>query len=153
MHLSGVEGPAGAVVEAAKLRRTHPSDCELLAVTGAHAGMKAPSSRQNLPGVAFYGRSFGGALMLLTRGEPLGYDSERMAFKFTMLNGDEPVQCQISGAAMDDLAGCKGTQPVDREAQFSRLRERIEHIASMMFDEKTALKGAVLRIFSKHIRK
>ena len=91
--------------------------------------------------------------MLLTRGEPLGYDSERMAFKFTMLNGDEPVQCQISGAAMDDLADCKGTQPFDREAQFLRLRERIEHIASMMFDEKTALKGAVLRIFSKHIRK
>jgi hypothetical protein len=91
--------------------------------------------------------------MSLTRGEPLGYDSERMAFKFTMLNGDEPVECQISGAAMDALAGCKGTQPFDREAQFLRLRERIEHIASMMFDEKTVLKGAVLRIFSKHIRK
>jgi hypothetical protein len=91
--------------------------------------------------------------MLLTRGEPLGYDSERMAFKFTMLNGDGPVQCQISGAAMDDLADCKGTQTADRAAQFSRLRERIEHIASMMFDEKTARKGAVLRIFSKHIRK
>jgi hypothetical protein len=88
--------------------------------------------------------------MPLTRGQPLGYDNERMAFKFTMLNGDE---CQISGAAMDDVAGDKGTLPDDREAQFLRLREPIEHIASTIFDERTVLKGAVLRIFSKDIRK
>jgi len=40
-----------------------------------------------------------------------------------------------------------------REAQFLRLRERIEHIASTIFDEKAVLKGGVLRIFSKHIGK
>jgi Protein of unknown function (DUF1488) len=91
--------------------------------------------------------------MPLTRGQPLGYDNERMAFKFTMLNGDETIECQISGAAMDDVAGGKGTLPADREAQFLRLRERIEHIASTTFDEKTVLKGGVLRIFSKHIGK
>jgi hypothetical protein len=91
--------------------------------------------------------------MPLTRGQPIGYDSERMAFKFTMLNGDETVEWQISGAAMDDVAGCKGTLPADREAQFLRLRDQIEHIASTIFDEGTVLKGAVLRIFSKDIRK
>jgi hypothetical protein len=54
---------------------------------------------------------------------------------------------------MDDVAGGKGTLPADREAQFLRLRERIEHIASTIFDEKAVLKGGVLRIFSKHIGK
>src|SRR5258708_3827722 len=109
--------------------------------------------RQNLRGVAFYRGEFGGTSMPLTRGQSLGYDSERMVFKFTMLNGDEPIECQISGAAMDDVAGGKGTLPADREAQFLRLRERIEYIASTIFDENTVLKGGVLRIFSKHIGK
>ena len=49
--------------------------------------------------------------MPLSRGSPLGYDTERMAFKFTMLNGDEMLECQIGGAAMDELAGGKGTPP------------------------------------------
>jgi hypothetical protein len=59
-------------------------------------------------------------------GTALGYDIQRMVFKFTMLNGDETVECQISGAAMDDFAGGKGILPNDRDEQFSRLRERIE---------------------------
>ena len=91
--------------------------------------------------------------MPLTPGRPLGYDNERMAFEFTMLNGGETVECRISSAAMDDLAGCKGTLPAEREAQFLRLRERIEHIASTIFEEKTVLEGAMIRIFWKHIRK
>jgi hypothetical protein len=91
--------------------------------------------------------------MPLTRGRPLGYDNERMAYEFTMINGDETVECQISGAAMDDLAGSKGTLPTDREAQFLLIRERIEHAASTIFDETTVPKGAVLRIFWKHVRK
>jgi hypothetical protein len=91
--------------------------------------------------------------MPLMRGRPLGYDNERMAFEFTMINGDQTVECQISGAAMDELAGSKGTLPADREAQFLLIRERIEHAASAIFDETTILKGAVLRIFWKHVRK
>ena len=70
-----------------------------------------------------------------------------------MLNGDEMIQCQISGAAMDELTGAKGTLPTDREAQFLRHREQIEHIASATFDARTVLKGAPLRIFWKDIRK
>ena len=91
--------------------------------------------------------------MPLARGSPLGYDTERMAFKFTMLNGDEIFECQISGAAMDELAGGKGTPPTDREAQFLRHREQIEHIASATFDARTVFKGASLRIFWKDVRK
>jgi hypothetical protein len=106
-----------------------------------------------IDGESHFIRRVWGSSMPLTRGQPLGYDNERMVFKFTMLNGDEAVECQISGAAMDDVAGGKGTLPADREAQFLRFRERIEHIASTISDEKTVLKGAVLRIFSKHIGK
>ncbi len=91
--------------------------------------------------------------MPLTRGQPLGYDNDRMVFKFTMLDDDEAVECQISGAAMDEVAGSKGTMPANREAQFLRFRDRIEHVANTLFDEKRVLKGAVLRIFSKHIGK
>jgi hypothetical protein len=40
--------------------------------------------------------------MPLTRGRMLGYDVDRMAFEFTMLNKDETVPCEISSAAMDD---------------------------------------------------
>jgi hypothetical protein len=41
--------------------------------------------------------------MPLTQGRIVGYDNERLAFKFTMLNGDETINCQISDAAMDEL--------------------------------------------------
>lgn len=36
--------------------------------------------------------------MPLTQGRIVGYDNERPAFRFTMLNGDETVNCQISDA-------------------------------------------------------
>jgi len=90
--------------------------------------------------------------MPLTRGRPLGYDIERMVLKFTMLHGDETVHCQISAAALDELAGRKRTLPTDREAQFLQLREQIEHTASTIFGARTLLKGAPLRIFWKDIR-
>jgi hypothetical protein len=46
--------------------------------------------------------------MPLTRGQIVGHDDERLAFAFTMMNDSETVQCQISDAAMDDLAATKG---------------------------------------------
>jgi hypothetical protein len=91
--------------------------------------------------------------MPLTRGRIIGHDNERLAFKFTMLNDDETVECQISDAAMDELEGVKGTQSIARQAQFLALRDAIEQIASNMFDEAPAFKGYVVRIFTKHIRK
>jgi len=90
--------------------------------------------------------------MPLVRGRILGYDADRMAFKFTMLNKDETVPCAISSAAMDELAGKRGTLPAEREAQFARFRETIERIASDQFDSDSTVRGEVVRIFAKHIR-
>ena len=89
--------------------------------------------------------------MPLTRGEIVGHDIERMAFKFTMLNGAEVVNCQISDAALDDLAGMKGTESFARQAQFVSLRDTVERIASDLFDKKASPNGSVVRIFSKHV--
>jgi Protein of unknown function (DUF1488) len=90
--------------------------------------------------------------MPLVRGRILGYDADRMAFEFTMLNKDETVPCAISSAAMDELAGKRGTLPAEREAQFVRFRETIERIASDQFDSDSTVRGEVVRIFAKHIR-
>jgi len=89
--------------------------------------------------------------MPLVRHEILGHDEERLAFRFSMLNDDQIVLCQISDAALDQLAGMKGTENVARMAQFLSLRETIEQTASRLFDERPALRGSVVRIFSRHI--
>lgn len=90
--------------------------------------------------------------MPLTRGRIVGYDNERLAFAFTMMNDDETVQCRISDAALDDLAGAKGTPSIARQAQFVAHRDTIEGIASDLFDKAPSIKGYVVRIFSKHIQ-
>jgi len=90
--------------------------------------------------------------MPLMRGRIVGYDAERMTFQFTMLNEGETVECWISSAAMDEIAGKRGLLPVQREAQFLELREEIERIASDIFDGVTIVRGAVVRVFAKHIR-
>jgi hypothetical protein len=89
--------------------------------------------------------------MPLTRDEIVGYDDERLAFTFTMLNDGQVVNCQISDAAMDELAGMKGTESFARQAQFVSLRGTIEQIASDLFDREARLNGYVVRIFSRHI--
>ena len=91
--------------------------------------------------------------MPLTRGRIGGYDSERMAFGFTMLNGDQTIECQISDAAMDELAGTRGTPSIARQGQFVALRDVIETIASDLYDSGPGVKGATIRIFTKHIPK
>jgi Protein of unknown function (DUF1488) len=91
--------------------------------------------------------------MPLTRGKIVGYDTERLAFGFTMLNGDDTVECQISDAAMDELAGVRGTPSIARRAQFLVLRDSVERIASDLFDAGPTVKGSVIRIFTKHIHK
>jgi hypothetical protein len=90
--------------------------------------------------------------MPLTRGRIVGHDSERLAFAFTMLDGEVSVECQISDAAMDELAGVKGTQSIARQAQFLNHRDAIEQIASDLFDGSARVKGAVIRIFTKHVQ-
>ena len=89
--------------------------------------------------------------MPLTRGRIVGHDNERLAFAFTMMNYGETAQCQISDAAMDKLAGVRGTQSIARQAQFVSHRDAIERIASVLFNKAPSMKGYVVRIFSKHI--
>ena len=93
--------------------------------------------------------------MPLIRDRIVGHDEERLAFKFTMLseNNGATVECQISDAAMDELAGVKGTESSARQAQFLALRDVIERVASDIFDEAPRFKGYAVRIFTKHIRK
>ena len=91
--------------------------------------------------------------MPLTRDRIIGHDNERLAFRFTMLNAADTVECQISDAAMDELAGTKGTESMARQAQFLALRDAVEGIASDMFDKVPVIKGRVIRIFTKHIQK
>jgi hypothetical protein len=62
------------------------------------------------------------------------------------------VPCQISDAALDDLAETKGTLSIARQAQFVAHRDTIERIASDLFDKAPGIKGYVVRIFSKHIQ-
>jgi len=91
--------------------------------------------------------------MPLTRDRILGHDNERLAFRFTMLNAADPVECQISDAALDELGGVKGTESIARQAQFLALRDVVEGIASDMFDRVPVIKGRVIRIFNKDIQK
>lgn len=89
--------------------------------------------------------------MPLTRDRIIGHDVERLAFRFTMLNDGDVVQCQISDAAMDDLAGQKGTESSARQAQFLSLRDTIEGLASHLYDEAPRFRGYVVRIFTRHL--
>lgn len=91
--------------------------------------------------------------MPLTRGKIVGYDSERLAFGFTMQNDGDAIECQISDAAMDELAGVRGTPSIARQAQFVAQRDAIEQIASDLFDSGPIVRGSVIRIFTKHVRK
>ena len=90
--------------------------------------------------------------MPLTRGEAVGYDADLMVFKFTMRNGEQIVQCQISRAALGDLAGrWAGGAARDLPAQFEAHRELIEAKASELFDQTSREETRLVRIFSKHI--
>jgi Protein of unknown function (DUF1488) len=87
--------------------------------------------------------------MPLTRGETIGYDTDLMAFNFTMRNGEQIVQCQISNAALNVLA-VRGER--DLPAEFEAHRELIEIIASELFDQTSNTEPSLIRIFAKHIR-
>jgi hypothetical protein len=90
--------------------------------------------------------------MPLKRGRILGYDAGQMTFKFTMMHDARIIDCEISGAALDQLSGEKGIRPGEREDQFKRLRDAIERVTSDTFDTGGMVQREVVRIFSKHIR-
>ena len=71
--------------------------------------------------------------MALTRGRFLGYEFDRMVMLFSMVDGQREIPCAISTSAMDDLEGGTRSRPNQREAQFMRLRDRIEERAARKF--------------------
>jgi len=102
--------------------------------------------------VRFTGRwEKGTGFMPLRRGKAIGYDADLMAFKFTMRNGQQIVQCQISTAALSDLADRRRGSKGDLLAEFKARRVLIEAIASALFDQSSNEKTRVVSIFSKHI--
>jgi hypothetical protein len=64
--------------------------------------------------------------MAITQGEYADYDYDRMIVRFTMLNDAVVVPCSISTVAMDSLENRSAAKSDHREAQFMRLRGRIE---------------------------
>ena len=91
--------------------------------------------------------------MPLTRGKAVGYDADSMTFKFTMRNGQQIVQCQVSISALSDLADRRRGSTGDLQAEFKANRELIEAIASALFDQSSNVETRVVSIFSKHIRR
>ena len=74
--------------------------------------------------------------MPLQRGEVQGYDFDRMAVEFTMLNQGKVIMCAIGTAAMDNIEGTRDVRPDQRIDQFMRLRDVIEERASRKFFEE-----------------
>jgi hypothetical protein len=71
--------------------------------------------------------------MALTRGSYRGYEYDRMVILFSMIDGENEISCAISTSALDDLESEVRSKPDQREAQFMRLRDRIEARADRKF--------------------
>jgi Protein of unknown function (DUF1488) len=86
--------------------------------------------------------------MALTRGSFGGYEFDRMVVLFSMVDGQTEVSCAVSTSAMDDLEKSDRIKPDQREAQFMRLRDRIEQRAVEKFvarEFEGAPPGIILR--------
>jgi Protein of unknown function (DUF1488) len=71
--------------------------------------------------------------MALTRGSFGGYEHDRMVVLFSMIDDQKVIPCAISTSALDDLESGARSKPDEREAQFIRLRDRIEERAARKF--------------------
>lgn len=71
--------------------------------------------------------------MALTQGAFQAYDFNRMVVVFTMMNEQAEVVCAVSTVAMDDLDRPFKATAEQREAQFLRLRDRIEQCVAQKF--------------------
>jgi hypothetical protein len=67
--------------------------------------------------------------MTLRQSRFISYEYDRMVVLFSMLDGQKEIPCAISISAMDELEGVVRAKATQREAQFMRLRERIEACA------------------------
>lgn len=68
--------------------------------------------------------------MMLTRARFISFEYDRMVVLFSMLDGSKEIPCAVSISAMDDMEGVVRAKASQREAQFMRLRERIEACAN-----------------------
>jgi hypothetical protein len=56
-----------------------------------------------------------------------------MVILFSMIDGQKEIPCAVSTSALDDLESLARSKPDEREAQFMRLRDRIEERAARKF--------------------
>jgi hypothetical protein len=72
--------------------------------------------------------------LTLTRDRLIGYESDRMVMRFSMIDGQkEEIACAISTSAMDNPESLARSKPNEREAQFMTLRDWIEERAARKF--------------------
>ena len=71
--------------------------------------------------------------MTLTSGRFIGHEQDRGIVQFSMHDGAKEIPCAISTSAMDDLERGPQTRASEREAQFTRLRDRIEACAGRKY--------------------
>ena len=71
--------------------------------------------------------------MTLVSGRYIGLEYDRMIVLFSMRDGAREIGCAISTSAMDDLERGPKVAPEHREAQFARLRDRIEARAASKY--------------------
>lgn len=71
--------------------------------------------------------------MTLTSGRFVGHEQDRGIVQFSMQDGAREIACAISTSAMDDLERGPRARPNEREAQFIRLRDRIEACAGRKY--------------------
>ena len=71
--------------------------------------------------------------MALTQARFISYEYDRMVVQFSMRDGEKVVPCAISTSAMDYLEPGPQVRPEQREAQFIRLRDRIEARAARKY--------------------
>ena len=86
--------------------------------------------------------------MALTRGSFGSYEFDRMVVLFSMVDGEREISCAVSTSAMDDLEKSGRIKPDQREAQFMRLRDRIEERAACKYSAmefEGTPRGIVLR--------
>ena len=79
--------------------------------------------------------------MKLTPGRYIGHEQDRGIVQFSMQDGPHEIACAISTSALDDLERGMRTKPDEREAQFIRLRERIEACAGRKY-QATEFEGS-----------
>jgi Protein of unknown function (DUF1488) len=86
--------------------------------------------------------------MTLTSGHYIGHEHDRMIVLFSMCDGGKEIPCAISTSTMDYLDRGPQVCPKQREAQFIRLRDRMEARAASKYrasDLEGNLRGIVLR--------